>query len=116
VIAPALGSWLQYLRKQTVPFKQEAVAPLVGIHLDGVRRTERGENVGVEFLLRYLSWLDEELAATEPKRYQEFRDGLLDKLVEAGAKLRRAEHGEDKKPQTLPRAAVGERRKPHRAR
>jgi hypothetical protein len=118
VVARALGSWLQYLRKQTA-FKQSAAAPLVGITTDGLKRTERGENVGIEFLLPILSWLDDELAVNHPRRHEEFRAGLFDRLVEAGSAMRQRQNVGGDPPQPLHRAAVGERgkraRKPARA-
>ena len=119
VVASALGGWLQYLRKLT-PYTQDGAAEHVGITPEGIKRVERGENVGIEFLLPYLSWLEEELGATQPKRYQELKDGLFERLVETGAAMRRAEPKGEKKPQSLPRAAVGEPRhirgRAHRAR
>ncbi len=74
VVAKALGGWLQYLRKCT-PYTQEAAAEPIGITPDAVKRVEGGENVGIEFLLPYIGWLDEELSTGD--QCQELRAQLL---------------------------------------
>lgn len=109
VVARSLGAWIGYLRRQTKQ-KQAAVAETIGVSLDGVRRVERGENVGLELMLPFLSWLDGELAG-QPKRHVEFVEGLVRHLVEAGADMRTATSKEDLSlSQPSPRAAAGEKR------
>ena len=112
-VAKSLGAWLQYLREATDE-KQQAAAALIPITVDAVRRVEAGQNVGLEFFLAFLAWLDNELGSKDPNRHKDFRDGLVEKLVEAGGQIRkRLESDPPRKEPDMPqpRAAAGGRRR-----